>query len=104
MTQVAEAVSDAMREFLAWVAFRPRTYADAMDAWQSHCPRFTLWEDALDRGLIQLETASATSSSVRLTASGRAALNGSCQRRALSILTDEAAIATPRPCVVKAHE
>jgi hypothetical protein len=68
---LVEPLSAPMREFLAWVAFRPRTHADAMDAWQSHCPRFTLWEDALDGGLIDLEAGSAR---VRLTARGEAAL------------------------------
>ena len=48
--EVANDVSAAMREFLVWVAFRDRTYADTMEAWGSHCPRFTLWEDALDQG------------------------------------------------------
>ncbi|GAC1314446.1 MAG: hypothetical protein NVSMB2_03900 [Chloroflexota bacterium] len=51
----AGAVSAAMREFLLWVAFRPRTAADVWDAWQSHCPRFTTWEDAQDAGLVRLE-------------------------------------------------
>ena len=66
----------AMREFLAWVAFRPRTHADAMDAWQSHCPRFTQWEDALEAGLIQLEPGSdgPGSAYVRLTPRGHATL------------------------------
>ena len=70
-------LSASMREFLAWVAFRPRTHADAMDAWQSHCPRFTLWEDALDAGLVDLEPRSGVvaSARVRLTARGRAALD-----------------------------
>jgi hypothetical protein len=65
-------MSAAMREFLTWVAFRPRTHADAMEAWGSHCPRFTLWEDALDGGLIELGALG----SVHLTADGRAALEG----------------------------
>jgi hypothetical protein len=70
-------VSAPMREFLVWVAFRPRTHADAMDAWQSHCPRFTLWEDALEAGLVDLELGSGLlgSARVRLTARGRAALD-----------------------------
>jgi hypothetical protein len=76
VTQVVEIVTAPMREFLEWVAFRPRTYADAMEAWQSHCPRFTLWEDALERDLIELENGSATSS-LRLTSSGQAALHTS---------------------------
>jgi hypothetical protein len=64
-----------MREFLEWVAFRRRTYADAMNAWQSHCPRFTLWEDALEQGLIEVEADAVHTSLVRLTALGRAALS-----------------------------
>ncbi len=71
-----ESVTASMREFLEWVAFQPRTYADAMDAWQSHCPRFTLWEDALEAGLIELEQPAAISSAarLRLTDRGQAAL------------------------------
>ena len=42
-------------QFLAWVASGPRTYADAMDAWRSSCPRLTIWEDALADGLIRIE-------------------------------------------------
>ena len=44
-----------MREFLAWVGSHPRTYAEAMEAWRSSCPRLTVWEDAFAEGLIQLE-------------------------------------------------
>ena len=44
-----------MEEFLSWVATRPRTYAEAMDAWRSHCPRHPVWDDALSEGLIQIE-------------------------------------------------
>ena len=43
-----------MLEFLSWVADRPRTYDDAMAAWQSHCPRQTIWEDAMIGGLIEI--------------------------------------------------
>jgi hypothetical protein len=64
-------VSDAMREFLVWVAFRPRTYADTMEAWGSHCPRFTLWEDALDLGLISVDGGLPATSRVCLTDQGR---------------------------------
>jgi hypothetical protein len=41
-----------------WLAFRLRTYADAMDAWQSHCLRFTLWESAREDGLVELDPGS----------------------------------------------
>jgi hypothetical protein len=77
---VAESVtvSAAMREFLEWVAFRPRTYSDAMEAWGSHCPRFTQWEDALDGGLITLGPGSPDSSRVELTP-----LGATCATRAV---------------------
>jgi hypothetical protein len=60
-----------MRELLTWVAHAPRTYTDAMEAWGSHCPRFTVWEDALDGELVRV-----AGSAVKLTARGRSALNG----------------------------
>ncbi|MBM4260886.1 MAG: hypothetical protein FJ145_05515 [Deltaproteobacteria bacterium] len=45
-----------MTEFLSWVATRRRTYDEAMAAWQSHCPRATIWEDAITDGLIELQS------------------------------------------------
>ena len=44
-----------MRQFLAWLSTRPRTYAEAMETWKSSCPRYTAWEDALADGLIEVE-------------------------------------------------
>ena len=52
---MAESPELLMLEFLTWVADRRRTYDDAMAAWQSHCPRQTIWEDAIIDGLIQIE-------------------------------------------------
>ena len=56
---MSEPVSLLMLEFLSWVASRPRTYDEAMDAWRSTCPRHTIWEDALIDGLIQVVRAGA---------------------------------------------
>lgn len=64
-------------EFLRWVASRPRTYAETMEAWRSHCPRQTAWEDALIESLIQLEGGGTIGDSrVTLTERGRALLDG----------------------------
>ncbi len=41
-----------MLQFLAWVALRPRSYADTMDAWRTSCPRLSVWEDALEQGFV----------------------------------------------------
>jgi hypothetical protein len=72
-----EPVSLLLLEFLAWVADRRRTYAEAMDAWRSTCPRHTVWEDALADRLISVEVGDAPrQSEVALTARGRALLDG----------------------------
>ena len=49
-------VASLTLQFLAWVAHRPRSYAETMDAWRTSCPRFTIWEDALGDGLVQVES------------------------------------------------
>jgi hypothetical protein len=69
-------MNDLTRELLLWIARRPRTYAEAMEAWRSNCPRQSVWEDALLDGLIQVENgASMSDSAVTLTTAGAAALN-----------------------------
>jgi len=61
-------------EFLDWVARRPRTYADAMEAWRTTCPRLTVWEDALASNLIRVERDETSRDPiVTLTPRGRAA-------------------------------
>jgi hypothetical protein len=42
-------------EFVQWVARTPRTYAAAMSAWRSSCPRLTVWEDALAAGFVRID-------------------------------------------------
>jgi hypothetical protein len=39
-------------QMLAWLAGRPRTYGETMDAWRTSCPRLSIWEDALADRLI----------------------------------------------------
>ena len=67
---------DTTLELLAWIDRRPRTYLEAMEAWQSHCPRSTPWEDALVGSLIAVERTNGNGSGtlVTLTALGREAL------------------------------
>jgi len=70
-----ESVSLLMLEFLTWVSSRRRTYAEAMEAWRSTCPRQTVWEDALTDGVIEVG-GTLHKSEVTLTPRGRAILNG----------------------------
>ncbi len=63
-------------QFLAWVAEAPRTYAQAMDAWRSSCPRLSIWEDAILDGLVCFAGgATRDQSRVALTPKGRALLH-----------------------------
>lgn len=39
-------------DLVAWVADGPKPYLEVMDAWRTSCPRLTVWEDAVDRGLV----------------------------------------------------
>ena len=39
-------------DLVQFVALQPRPYEEVTDAWRTSCPRLTVWEDAIDRGLI----------------------------------------------------
>src|SRR5579872_1234095 len=63
-------------QLMTWVADRPRTYGEAMDAWKTSCPRMPIWEDAVSDGLVRIEGAGGMRErSVCLTAQGRALLD-----------------------------
>ncbi|MBI2739794.1 MAG: hypothetical protein HYX38_25010 [Rhodospirillales bacterium] len=63
-----------MIQFLQWVADRPRSREDVMDAWRSSCPRFPVWEDARADRLIRQCGGESGEHRVELTERGRAAL------------------------------
>jgi hypothetical protein len=74
---MSESANLLMLEFLFWISSRRRTYAETMNAWQSTCPRHTIWEDAMIDGYIQLNrNETLRDPEVTLTANGRALLNG----------------------------
>ena len=58
-------------ELLAWVAERPRTYAEVVVAWTSNCPRHPAWDDAASDGLVAVR-----GGIVELTARGRGVREG----------------------------
>ena len=51
---MSQSISQLTLDFLTWLAAKPRTYAETMDAWRTSCPRLTVWEDALGGGLIHV--------------------------------------------------
>ena len=64
-----EPVSLIMRQFLAWVAERPRRREEVREAWRS-CPRVSPWEDAVMDELVAYDG----DGLIGLTARGREAI------------------------------
>ena len=54
------------QELLAWIASKPRTYTELVEAWTSKCPRHPAWDDAVSDGLVEVR-----GGVVRLTERGR---------------------------------
>ena len=42
-------------DLVEWIAREPRPYAEVMEAWRTSCPRLTVWEDVVERGLVRRE-------------------------------------------------
>lgn len=60
-------------QLLRWIGDEPRGYLDTMEAWRTSCPRLTVWEDALEDGLVErLPGARLADAQVRITDLGRA--------------------------------
>jgi len=57
-------------DLVEWVATGPKSYAEVMDAWRTSCPRLTIWEDAVDQGLLVREQSTGSGSMVRVTPKG----------------------------------
>jgi hypothetical protein len=69
-----------MLEFLGWIASRRRSYDEAINLWQSHCPRHMIWEDAIADGYIEIKrNGIGHGAEVALTENGRTLLNGNGQ-------------------------
>ena len=69
---MSDSPSLIMIQFLSWVADRPRTYAQIMDAWRTSCPRLSVWEDAVIEDLVRIDGNGARA--VALTKRGAAVL------------------------------
>ncbi len=49
---MSETTTPLTLDFLAWLSAGPQPYAEVMEAWRTSCPRLTIWEDAIDAGLV----------------------------------------------------
>nr|WP_314075360.1 hypothetical protein [uncultured Roseococcus sp.] len=46
-------VQALMLDMVEWLARSPRPYEEAIEAWRTSCPRLTVWEDAMEEGVIE---------------------------------------------------
>ena len=58
-------------DMVEWVAKEPRSYSEALEAWRTSCPRLTVWEDAIDRGLVERRIGNGRGAEIAVTALGR---------------------------------
>jgi hypothetical protein len=72
----AEPTQALVLDLLAWLEPGPRPYDEVMDRWRTHCPRLTVWEDAVDEGLVARTRTGSDPAVVALTALGRRRLDG----------------------------
>ena len=74
---MSESANLLMIEFLAWISSRRRTYSETMEAWQTTCPRHSVWENALIDDLIQINRSNTIRDpEVTLTPRGETLLGG----------------------------
>jgi hypothetical protein len=66
-----ETIGSLVLDLVEWVAARPRSRAEFIDAWRSSCPRLTIWEDAEELGLVERRPGG----TIAVTAKGLACLN-----------------------------
>ncbi len=62
-------------DLVEWIAGRSRPYSEVMDAWRTSCPRFPVWEDAIDMGFVVCKRGDGPSSVVEITPAGQAFLS-----------------------------
>ena len=49
---MGDTLESLILDLLEWLAPRERSYQEVMAAWRTSCPKFPVWEDANDRGLV----------------------------------------------------
>ena len=61
-------------DLVEWVAKATRPYGEVIEVWRTSCPRLTVWEDALERGLVERTASDRDGVFVIATRAGRALL------------------------------
>ena len=75
---MVDTVESLILDLLEWIDARDRSYDEVMSAWRTSCPRLPVWEDANDRGLVEIDDRPM----VRVTSAGQRSLNSAANRSA----------------------
>jgi hypothetical protein len=67
---MTDTLDPLVRDLVEWVAKKPRTYTEVIEAWRTSCPRLTVWEDAADRGFVERRNVSGVGVQVVATKAG----------------------------------
>ena len=70
---MADTVENLILDLIEWVGWKEHTYEETLDAWRTSCPTLPVWEDAMERGLVETISRSGRSI-VRATPAGLALL------------------------------
>jgi hypothetical protein len=76
---MTDTLTPLILDFLEWLAARPRPYSEVMETWRTSCPRFTVWEDAVDNGFVLRRREAGSELLVDLTPRGRSFLESSAR-------------------------
>ena len=61
-------------DLVEWIAKQPRSYVDVMEAWRTSCPRFPIWEDAVDLRFVTRVQGKGLAEMIHVTPAGQAFL------------------------------
>lgn len=65
------ALDSLVLDMLEWIAKEPRSYAQTLEVWRTSCPRLAVWEEAVDRGLVERKPAANGGVRIAVTGNGR---------------------------------
>ena len=68
-----QSLDPLITDMLRWIGQDARDYDQVMARWRTSCPQLTVWEDAIDRGLVA-RVRGGGQARVRVTAAGTAFL------------------------------
>lgn len=66
-----EVVDALIFDLLEWIGPAPRPYVEVLEVWRTSCPRLTVWEDAVQGGLVATRPEPGQGLCVSLTEAGR---------------------------------